>query len=248
MPKSIEYRFTIDGYTPDTLPTARLAEYLADLADMLGQPSKVHFVKIEDGSAVLINKVEQAAIPEVEKQLTNISKGEAPQTAMRAYRQINDKLKSDNSVGVLARERGATIIKFPGRETKEAVSYGPFRQDGSLDGEVIMVGGSSDPVPVHLQQGSQTYNCLAKRDLAKVIGAYLFSTQIRVFGSGRWYLNNVGDWELRKFVIDRFDVLDDVGLRETIDSLREVPGSGWKDVKDPWGELLSMREDSSENH
>jgi hypothetical protein len=248
MPKSIEYRFVIDGYTPDTLPTARLAEYLADLAEMLGQITKVHFVKIEDGSAVLVNKVDQVAIPKVEERLTNISEGRASPIAMKAYRQINDRLKSDNSIGLLAREGGAVIIEFPGRNTKEPISYGPFNQTGSLDGKVIMVGGSSDPVPVHLEQNSQTYNCLASRDIAKELGAHLFAKELRVYGTGRWNLNKSGDWELKKFTINNFDILTDIGLRETINCLREVSDSGWKDVNDPWGELLSMREDSSEKH
>ena len=248
MPKSFDYKFTIDGFTPETLPTARLAEYLADLAVMLGQTAKVHFVKIEKGSAVLVNRVEQFAVPAVEKQLTSISEGEGPPNAMKAYRQINDRLKSDNSVGVLARVRGPVIIDFPGRDRKEQVSYGPFSQDGSLDGKVILVGGSSDPVPVHLEQGSQTYNCIADREIAKKLGTYLFTKEIRVHGVGRWYLHERGDWELKKFTISRFDVLDDSGLRETINSLRSVSGSGWKDMKDPWGELLSMREESSEKH
>ena len=37
MSKSIDYKFTINEFTPETLPTTRLAEYLADLAVNLEQ-------------------------------------------------------------------------------------------------------------------------------------------------------------------------------------------------------------------
>ena len=33
-----EYRFSIDAYTPATMPMARLAEYMAQLALILGEP------------------------------------------------------------------------------------------------------------------------------------------------------------------------------------------------------------------
>ena len=38
-----EYRFKIDAYTPQTMPLVRLAEYMAELAQLLGEPTAVHF-------------------------------------------------------------------------------------------------------------------------------------------------------------------------------------------------------------
>jgi len=45
-----EYRFKIDAYTPDTMPMSRLAEYMRELSEMLGEPSAVHFERLEPGS------------------------------------------------------------------------------------------------------------------------------------------------------------------------------------------------------
>ena len=47
--KHRDYRFHIEAYSPDTMPMARLADYLADLAKMLGQEKSVHFLKVEGG-------------------------------------------------------------------------------------------------------------------------------------------------------------------------------------------------------
>ena len=51
-----EYRFRIDGCTPDTLSMERLAEYMADLSQVFGEPESVHFVRLEGGSAILVQK------------------------------------------------------------------------------------------------------------------------------------------------------------------------------------------------
>jgi hypothetical protein len=36
-----EYRFRIDAFTPETMPMARLAEYMSQLAQLLGEPTYV---------------------------------------------------------------------------------------------------------------------------------------------------------------------------------------------------------------
>ena len=49
-----EYRFVIDALSPDSLPMARLAEYMGELARLLGRPDQVHFERLEGGSTVLV--------------------------------------------------------------------------------------------------------------------------------------------------------------------------------------------------
>lgn len=44
------YRFVIDGLALETLPMARLAAYLADLAKLMGEAKQVHFTDIGEGS------------------------------------------------------------------------------------------------------------------------------------------------------------------------------------------------------
>jgi hypothetical protein len=43
----VEYVFRIDAFTPDTLPMARLAEYLSALAKLLGHQEHTHFVRVD---------------------------------------------------------------------------------------------------------------------------------------------------------------------------------------------------------
>lgn len=236
-----EYRFKIDAFTPDTLPMERLAEYLADLAVMLGEPKYVHFVRIEPSSAVLVQKIDDVALPKVKERVREVRTGRAPQDAMKAYRRTNKRLKQDNCVGLLSEEGGAEIICFPGREEEERVSFGAFNQDGSLDGRAILIGGTGDPVPVHIQQGEVVYNCVASRDVAATLGEYLFHYELRVRGTGRWLRDEDGVWVMQRFSISSFQLLEEQTLANVVAGLRNVPGSGWRDVENPFEELKDIR-------
>ena len=78
-----EYRFKIDAFTPETLPMARLAEYMAELATLLGTQERVHFVRLEGGSTTLVQEIEYEAIPKVRERLNGIKTRSAPEDAPR---------------------------------------------------------------------------------------------------------------------------------------------------------------------
>ena len=62
-----EYRFKIDAYSPETIPMARLAEYMSDLAVLFGNRENVHFVQLEPGSTTLLQRIEYEAVPKVKR-------------------------------------------------------------------------------------------------------------------------------------------------------------------------------------
>lgn len=241
MARGYEFRFRIDVYTLDTLPMARLAEYMTDLATILGEKKSVHFVRLEAGSATLVQRIDDPAIPKVRQRVIQVQSGEAPPEAMAAYRSVNRRLKQDDAVGELIEETGAKIISFPGREQAETATFGAFNQSGVLDGVVILIGGTRDPVPVHLEAASVRYNCHANRDLAKALGHYLFGPEIRASGQGRWLRDENGEWVLERFTISSFEVLREEPLSAVVARLRDVPGSEWTELDDPWGELDRIR-------
>lgn len=246
MPLWREYIFKIDGITPDTIPMGRLAEYMSDLAVMLGEQDRVHFVRLDKGSAVLVSKIEEKATPFVRERLSRIRQGDGPTEAIKASRRTNQRLKRDNATGEISENGDVVVIRFPGRDIEEPVTYGPFTQEGTLDGKVILVGGKSDPVPVHIEQGDTVYNCHAKRDIASALARHLFQSELRVRGDGRWTRGADGNWELNRFTINSFVVLDDEPLSAVVAKLREVPGNGWRNISDPWSELMGMRQQDGE--
>lgn len=244
-----EYRFRIEAYTPETLPMARLAEYMADLAAMLGEPAGVHFVRLDPGSTVLVQKIDSEAEPKVRDRVRTVCAGDGPADALQAYNRLNRRLLEDDAVGALSDDQGIEVIGFAGRDLAEPVTFEAFNQAGSVDGVLIRVGGVRDPVPLTLQasDGGLT-NCQATRELAKTMAEHLFGPELRVHGIGRWHRDKAGAWQRDRFTADRFEVLGTEPLSAVVARLRDVPGSEWPDVEDPWAELDRERSGPSETH
>jgi len=240
-----EYRFKIDAYSPDTMPLARLAEYLEDLASLFGESQSVHLIKIEKGSTVPVLRVEREAETKVRERLRLVKANEGPVEAMRAAKQIDERLRRDDAKAVIIDPVNSKIIEFRGRDLNRLVEYGPFNQPGTLDGIPVMIGGIEDDlVPVHLQSRQhEIYVCRAKHHLAKALAAYLFTDYVRVEGSGRWLRHRDGEWAMKRFTIKDFTPLDKKTLKETIEDLRTIPAK-WKELDDPYGELMKLRQAS----
>lgn len=229
---------------------ARLAEYMADVAALLGEKPSVHFVSVEEGSAALVQEVDHEAYPKVRTRVQSVKQGDALPEARHAYESLNRRLAEDNASGTLmedpAPESGqrdpARVLDFPGRKEFVELEYGPLTQPGSLQGVVIVVGGESDPVPVHLQDGDAIQICRAKRPLAKDLATHLFGSPVRVNGNGRWFRDAAGQWVMKHFTISDYTVLRDDALSIVIARLRGVQGR-WKQAPDVVNALRKLRTD-----
>lgn len=242
MGSSHDFRFCIDGLTPATLPMARLAEYLSDLALLLGEREHVHFARIEGGSVVLVQSVDAAALPIVEERLRGIESGDAPPDALRAFDHLERRLAEDNATATLGKADESDVLRFLGCERRLPEPYGSFRQQGSLDGVLVRIGGKDETVHATLQDGAQTWRCELTRELARQLRAHLFETPIRVFGDGRWRRDKTGKWQLEQFRISHFEALDDAGWQETVARLRRIEQSDWQRMDDPIKELQALRD------
>ena len=241
-----EYTFKIDVFTPDTLPMARLAKYLAALADLVGHADSTHFVAIERGSAKLVHKVEAPDVPKVDRRLGDVAQGAGPKDAVRAFKTLDDLLADDNAVGELSRF-GAVIIPFPGRTRPRPLTFPAFRQVGTIDGQVVSVGGRDSSAHGILQGGSTTFSgCTLTRDLARQLAQHLYGPKVRLSGEGRWERHPDGAWKLLDFKVDRFEILDDRGLVEILDDLRGI--GSIPDTTTAFTELMSIRASDGEIH
>lgn len=226
MNRGEEYHFRMGAYTPETLPLGRLAHYLEELAALLGEDKSVHLLRLEPGSTVIVSKIDAEAVPKVRDRTAAVRRGEGAPDAMRAYRQINRLLRDDNGTGVLVEETGAEVIRFPGCDD-DRPEFASVLQQGELDGEVIRVGGTQEWVPIMLQAGGQTLSGVsARRSLAKPLARHLFEP-VRLYGRGHWTRSVDGEWELERFVVDRFEVLDERSLSSLVLALRALPGGEW---------------------
>jgi len=233
-----EYRLKIDAFSPDTMPMIRLADYMRELGQMLGEVNAVHFKRLEAGSTVLVHKVEHEAIPKVRERVTRVRRGEAPREALRAYDAINKLLRDDNAIASLQEHKGgAVVIRFPGREEAEE-KFPSIRQHGAIDGRVIRVGGADETQPIWLEtEGKQVSGCYTTRAIAKHLAQRLYEP-VRLFGRGRWSRDSDGTWNLIEFKIESFEALDDVPLTDALAKLRAIP-TEWTDKS--YSELDAIR-------
>ena len=236
----MEYRFRIDAYSPETIPMARLAEYMADLASLFGEKGTVHFVRLEGGSTALVSRIEREAERKVQNRLHAVKNNEGPIEARDAFERLDDRLTDDNATGRLETIEGAHILQFPGRERTTELQYGPFNEPGTIQGQVILVGGRRhDTIPVHIQDGTRLWLCQAPKELARRLAQHIFGPTIRVSGVGRWLRSGDGRWTQVHFVISDFVILDDESLPDTVRGIRRLDAD-WK-AHDPLGALGRLR-------
>jgi hypothetical protein len=222
--KPVEYVFSIDVFTPDTLPMARFAEYLNALAKMLGNTDHIHFVRIDEGSAMLVHKVDAVDAPKVEARLNNVRLGSAPKEALAARKLLNDLLANDNAIGTLNEvATGRVVLPFEGRNREKPLTFPPFREDTTLDGQVVSVGGRDSTAHAILQDGDTFHvNLTMKREVAQELAKRLYGQQVRLYGNGRFERQPDGVWKMDNFRVDRFEDLIEQPIAEALTKIRDV--------------------------
>ncbi|MBL8231351.1 MAG: hypothetical protein JNL98_22850 [Bryobacterales bacterium] len=236
------FELQIDVFTPETIPMLRLAEYLSNFAELLGENAHVHFHGLKAGSVCAVALVEPVAIPKVKRRLDEVRYGAGPAAAQKAYREIDDLLAEDNAVGQLL--FGSThIIDFPGRRRHPDDTLGPVTQPASLDGEVIQIGGRDQSVNVHLRSGDRFHRCVTTKAIARRIAAYLFGPAIRVHGTGTFERASSGDWLVKRFEISDFEVLDETPLSKLFEGLRSRLAPPPEGRANPIESLRALREE-----
>lgn len=222
-----EYVFSIDVFTPDTLPMARLAQYLAELAQLIGHQDHTHFRRVEPGSARLRTMVEAVDVPKVEDRLQSVRNGAGPKEAMKAKQSIEDLLANDNAIATLADASGDRIVvPFVGRNRPKPITFPPFREDTSIDGVLVNIGGRDITAHAMLQDGEIVHSGISmRRELARELASLLYGPTIRLYGSGRFERQSDGVWKMSDYRVDRWEKLDDRPLSEALGAGRAIPGN-----------------------
>jgi hypothetical protein len=233
------YRFRIDAFKPETIPMVRLAEYMAELAKLLGTTERVHFKRLERGSAVLVAEVEEVAVPKVRERLVRVDPRGNGDDAGEQFRRLNVMLAEDNAVGRLRRGT-ATILDFPGRKAPP-VRIGPVNQDSTVQGQLVRIGGRDKTSHgLIVDAGGRPWKIVTTREEARALAQMIYGPEIRVAGQGRWFRSDTGRWELDELRLQSWEPLNAETLRESIDRLRGVE---WQGDPDPFAALKRIRGD-----
>jgi hypothetical protein len=218
----VSFAFSIDVYTPDTIPMSRLGEYMTELAKMLGEESSVHFEKVTSGSTNLHHVVAYEATPKVVETVNALRRGMGSPEARKRYKNIDRMLMADNAVASYSQEgKSATVLKFPGRENVVPQSI-VTRQRGTIQGTVTRVGGTDETAHVQIVNGKQKIGgCVTTRTIAQALGMLLYR-DVRLHGVGKWMRDEEGVWSIEEFRIEAFDALQGDDLESALTALREI--------------------------
>jgi len=247
---SKRYTLYIKAYTPETIPMARLARYMQHLAAMLGHDAAVHFERLKPGSTQLVTRIDHEDVPKVADHLAQVKRGEGSPEAAKAQAEIDNLLADDNATGFVYEDdnESAQIIAFPGVTRPKPATFGPFNQEGSLDGVLISVSGADQTVHLQLQNGEIKYTGIdTNRETARRLAKHMYEP-VRLFGTGRWLRDQEGKWILKKFKVESYKVLAADDLKDAIAQMREIEGSEWKAMDDPIGALRALREQGNGLH
>jgi hypothetical protein len=216
----------VDAYTPTTLPMIRLAEYLRAFAGLLGHEDRVHFAKLQKGSARLLAYSDLQTAPKLRARLDEITTGTAPKPAMTAHRDLDNLLAADNAFGHIELG-GSKMIEFPGRRRPSQEKFGPVRRHASIEGQIYQIGGRDETINIHLRDGEKTHRCEASIDLSRKLLPYFLGARIRIFGEVDWFRTNDGWVEGTNFTAHDFVELDRKSLSGTVASMQRI----FEDVK-----------------
>lgn len=123
--------------------------------------------------------------------------------AIKAQDAIEKVLADENATGSIFENDnpGSEIFAFPGVNVPLPMFYGPFKEEGSLDGILIGVGGAECTAHLQPRKGETKYNgIVASRESAHKLAKHLYG-QVQLFGICRWLGEEEGNWVLKKFRI-----------------------------------------------
>lgn len=245
--KPVEYVFRIDVFRPETLPMARLAEYLAALARMFGHPDHTHFVGVEEGSAKLRTAIEPVDAPKVEARLNGLRIGDAPKDALAAKQALEDLLANDNAVGTLTNgDTDQVVVAFIGRNRPKPLIFPPFREDASIDGQLVAIGGRDSTAHATLQDGDVFHvGVTMRREMARDLAKLLYGPSVRMHGNGRFERQSDGMWKMTDFRVDRYEFLDGRPVHEVLEAVRAVPGNRLMDAS-AYRDIAALRDGGDE--
>jgi len=237
-----KYVFRIDALTPATLPMARLAEYLADLASLAGEKNCVHFDQVTEGSAQLNWWVEAGAEPRVRTRLAVADSTDAPRDIARPFSEIQRKLIQDGASAELKDDQSATILYFPGRSERAAETIPAFWQQDEIVGRLVRIGGSDESIHAQLQteRGLLTRFVMSEGVARRIVHHFL-GDAIRLIGKAKWRRTPEGEWALDAFKVEDFEQLTAGNLLEDIARIRLMNPGRWVDADAPWEELDQVR-------
>jgi hypothetical protein len=218
------FKFTVPGYSPETMPLDRLMEYLNQLSIVLGSPSDLHLVRIERSSTRPVLAMRHDVAVKARYHAREVAEGGGSQRRREAFYTIRRMVAEDGGKPALLREpKGAVILKFPGVDTGLDQVIHAVRQPTSLQGTLVRIGGIGENAQILIQEmnGNIIAGCTATRPVAQEMARLIYHS-IKVSGIGTWHRNEDGKWSITRLHVQTFEALDESELEDVVAKLRAV--------------------------
>lgn len=218
------FKFTVPGYSPETMPLDRLMDYLNQLSIVLGNPGDLHLVGVEKGSTRPVLAMRHDVALKARHHAREVAEGGGSARRREAYTAIRRMVAQDGGkTAVLKEPRGAVILKFPSVDIGQDQIINSLRQPTSIEGTLVRLGGIGENAQLLIQEldGTVIAGCTASRAVAQEM-AHLIYHAIRVSGIGSWHRTEAGKWEIARLHVQTFEPLDESELEDVVAKLRGV--------------------------
>ena len=233
------FEFTVPGYTPDTIPLDRLMEYLSQLIVILGQPSDLHLINIKRSSTKPAPAMRHDVAVRARLRVSEVRQGGGSARRREAFDALRRLVSEDGGKPAILRAREGKILEFPKVNIGADQIIHSVRQETSLEGELIRIGGRQENAQLLMQElsGNVVAGCTAPRSIARDLGKFIYRP-IRLGGIGSWHRTAAGKWEISQLHVQSFEPLEEDEHQETIARL-QASKANWP--ADSTAQLLAMR-------
>lgn len=246
MPKkpNWDYALRIKGVKrPQDIPLAKLAEYLKEFAQLMGDAQKPVYAGITKGSAFLRSAIAPNANQAVRLRLLE-ARSNAETSAAKHAQNIVKMMERDNTEGQIEDRHGAVILQFsPRKKTEEKAKEYLIQDTAVLDGIIVGISGVDDTAHIRLLDAAGATQNISIRDLqlARQLAKHFRAHVIRIHVHGTWKRTANGAWEPHTLYGDYFEELDNKSAKEIFQELAELPGNNWASMDDPSAFLQELR-------
>lgn len=217
------FKFTVPGYTPETMPLDRLMEYLNQLSIVLGSPEDLHLVAIEKSSTRPVLAMRHDVAVRARHHAREVAQGGGSQRRRDAFNTIRRMVSEDGGKPAVLRAPEGQILKFPSVDTGQDQVIHAIRQPTSLEGALVRVGGIGENAQLLIQElnGNVIAGCTASRSVAQAMAPLIYRS-LRVSGIGTWHRNEEGKWAIVRLHVQSFEPLDESELEDVVAKLQAV--------------------------
>lgn len=237
MEEFVKYKFRIHNTNPSTMPMARVAQYIAELARLMGCQETTHLVAIESASLGIVSSVRNEDVPLISPRIRQATFDDEKNEASSAWNKLNILLGEDNCTADLPLPNSAEIIRFPGTKPLNK-SLRVVNQPTTIQGKLIRIQGAGEKVRIGLDiDGGLTAGISVHSSQAHELAQY-FQKVVRLNGEGKWKRDENGAWSLDSLDVTSFEVPEDITLREALGRLQNLfPRGKGKEVSESIEEL-----------